>query len=347
MKLFSLDDTRAALTISDVIAALRVLYQELGHERAASGPRTDTLCESPSGGAYALKTMDGVIPKLELGSVRVSSDVIDWPTHNGTVRRDKVAAAPGARWTSLVLLFSTVTGEPLAILPDGYVQRMRVGGTSAIALDLMARPNVATLAVLGSGGQAGSALMGACAVRDFAEIRAWSPNRAHLERFRDEMRAELGREIVLADSARALVAGADVVLTATSSTAPVLDAAWLEPGMHLGSVRHSELDAATLRRAAHVVVHSHAANPVNTVVGAARLAEGDRGSSWSAYPTLGDLVCGRAATRTNDADVTCFVNNIGLGTQFTAVGHRLLENARTRGLGREFPTEWFTQNVRS
>ena len=347
MKLFSLDETRAALTMADVIGALRLLYEELGHARAASGPRTDTLCESPSGGAYALKTMDGVIPKLELGSVRISSDVIDWPTLNGAVRRDKVAAAPGARWTSLVLLFSTVTGEPLAILPDGYVQRMRVGGTSAIALDLMARRNVKTLAVLGSGGQAGSALMGACAVREFAEIRAWSPNRAHLERFRDEMQAELGREIALADSAKSLVAGADIVLTATSSTVPVLDAAWVEPGMHLGSVRHAELDAATLGRAAHVVVHSHAASPVNTVVGAAQLAEGDRGSSWSAYPTLGDLVCRNAPARANDAEVTCFVNNIGLGTQFTAVGAKLLEVARTRDLGRDFPTEWFTQNVRS
>src|ERR1700728_1641710 len=143
--------------MADVIAALRVLYEELGHARAASGPRTDTLWESPSGGAYALKTMDGVIPKLELGSVRVSSDVINWPTFNGAVRRDKVAAAPGARWTSLVLLFSTVGGEPLAILPDGYVQRMRVGGTSAIALDLMARRTVKTLAILGSAGRPGGA----------------------------------------------------------------------------------------------------------------------------------------------------------------------------------------------
>jgi ornithine cyclodeaminase/alanine dehydrogenase-like protein (mu-crystallin family) len=347
VRLFSLDDTREALSMPGVIGALRVLYEELGHERAASGPRTDTLCESPAGGAYALKTMDGVIPKLELGSVRISSDVVNWPTVNGSVRRDKVAAAPGARWTSLVLLFSTVTGEPLAILPDGYVQRMRVGGTSAIALDLMARRNVKTLAVLGSGGQAGSALMGACAVREFAEIRAWSPNRANLERFRDAMRTELGREIALADSAQSLVAGADVVLTATSSTVPVLDAAWVEPGMHLGSVRHAELDAATLARAAHVVIHSQAASPINTVVGAAQLAEGDRGTSWSAYPTLGDLVCGNAATRGNDAEVTCFVNNIGLGTQFTAVGAKLLEVARERDLGREFPTEWFTQNMRS
>ena len=243
MKLFSLDDTRGA---HDARRHRCVAFALRGARPRARGerPRTDTLCESPSGGAYALKTMDGVIPKLELGTVRISSDVINWPTLNGAVRRDKVAAAPGARWTSLVLLFSTVTGEPLAILPDGYVQRMRVGATSAIALDLLARRKTTTLAILGSGGQAGSALMGACAVREFAEIRAWSPNRRIFERFRDEMRAELGREIALADSAQSLIAGADVVLTATSSTAPVLDAASIEPGMHLGSVRHSELDEA-------------------------------------------------------------------------------------------------------
>lgn len=345
MKIFSLDDTRAALTMGDVIDTLRVLYEELGHGRAASGPRTDTLCESPSGQAYALKTMDGVVPKLQLGSVRISSDLINWPSHNGSVRREKVAAAPGARWTSLVLLFSTVTGEPLAILPDGYVQRMRVGATSAIALDLMARRDVKTLAVLGSGGQAGAALVAACAVRDFTEIRAFSPNRAHLEQFRDEFGAEIGRGILLADSPKSLVKGADVVLTATSSLEPVLDAAWIEPGMHVGSVRHTELDAATLARASHVVVHSHAASPIYTIVGDGSFPELERAST-DAYPTLADVVAGTAATRTNAAEVTCFVNNIGLGVQFTAVGAKLLEIAQVRDLGRDFPTEWFTQDIR-
>lgn len=347
MKLFSLDDTRAALTMPDVIGALRVLYEELGHGRAAGGPRTDTLCDSPAGQAYALKTMDGVIPKLALGSVRISSDVINWPTQNGSVRREKIGAAPGARWTSLVLLFSTATGEPLAILPDGYVQQMRVGGTSAIALDLMARRNTQVLAILGSGGQAGSAFAGACAVRDFTQVRVYSPNRSHLERFRDTIAAETGRDVVLAESAQALLAGADVVLTATSSLEPVLDVAWIEPGMHLGSVRHSELDDATLRRAQHVVVHSHDASPINTVAGDATFPELHRDASWDAYPTLADVVAGTVTTRADDAEVTCFVNNIGLGMQFTAVGAKLLEHAQARGLGREFPTEWFTQNVRS
>lgn len=347
MKIFSVEDTRAALTMADIIAALRVLYEDIGHDRAAGGPRTDTLCDSPAG-TYALKTMDGVIPKFGLGSVRISSDVVNWPERNGSARREKLAAAPGARWTSLVLLFSTLTGEPLAILPDGYVQQMRVGGTSAIAVDLMARRDAKVLAILGSGGQAGSALAGACAVREFTEIRAYSPNRAHLERFRDDMLAATGREIELAATPQSLLAGADVVLTATSSLRPVLDADWIEPGMHLGSVRHSEFDSVTLQRAACVVVHSHASEPVNTIVGRGTIPEMERGASrWTSYPSLADVVAGARVTRKSDADVTCFVNNIGLGTQFTAVGAKLLENAKLRELGREVPTDWFTQNVRS
>lgn len=104
MKVFSVEDAREVLKMPDVIAALRVMYRELGDGRAANRVRSDTICETPSGDAYGLKSMDGLVPKLEVGSVRINSDVVTWPKRAGTIRREKVPAAPGSRWTGLILL---------------------------------------------------------------------------------------------------------------------------------------------------------------------------------------------------------------------------------------------------
>src|SRR6185312_16367593 len=237
MKIFSNEDMRRVLKMPAVIDVLRTMYTELGHGRVTNRLRSDIYCGTPDGGVYVLKSMDGVVPKLVVSAIRINSDIITWIPGAGGVRKEKVPAAPGGRWVGLILLFSTRTGEPLAIMPDGYIQRMRVGGASGIALDLMARRDAKVLALLGTGWQAGAQLLAACAVRNFAELRAYSPNREHRERFKEEMREELGRDIVLKDSPDELVDGADVILIATNSIDPVLRAEWIKPGMHIATIR--------------------------------------------------------------------------------------------------------------
>jgi ornithine cyclodeaminase/alanine dehydrogenase-like protein (mu-crystallin family) len=60
---------------------------------------------------------------------------------------------------------------------------------------------------------------------------------------------------------------------------------------------------------------------------------------------LPQLVAGRAEGRKSDADVTCFINNIGLGYQFAAAGSLVYRKAKESGLGHELPTDWFTEDV--
>ncbi len=97
---------------------------------------------------YGLKSMDGVVPKLGVGAIRINSDIVTNPMVGNTRRRVKVPAAPNDRYVGLVLLFSTHNGEPLAIFPDGVLQRMRVGATNGLGVKYMARENVETLAIL-------------------------------------------------------------------------------------------------------------------------------------------------------------------------------------------------------
>src|SRR3954467_15691375 len=127
-------DVEQLLTMPECLAALEESYVELAEGRGLSRRRSDCLVPTGRGddAYFSLKSMDGVIPKLGIGAVRINSDIITTPLVGNKRRRVKVPAAPNDRYVGLVLLFSIQNGEPLAILPDGVMQRFRVGGASGL-----------------------------------------------------------------------------------------------------------------------------------------------------------------------------------------------------------------------
>src|SRR5215471_16291186 len=182
--ILSNDDVEKVLTMRECMAALEDAYAELAEGRGISRLRSDSFAPTNRGDAlYSLKSMDGVCPKLGVGAVRINSDIITWPDDGGTARRVKVPAAPNQRYVGLVLLFSVENGEPLAIMPDGVMQRMRVGAANGLGVKYLARKDATTVGILGSGWQAGAQLMAACAVREIAKIRCYSPNAQNRESF--------------------------------------------------------------------------------------------------------------------------------------------------------------------
>jgi hypothetical protein len=76
VKIYTIDEMRSVLKMPQVIESLRTLYQELGEGKAVNRGRTDIYSENKIGDAYILKSMDGVIPKLGVGAVRINSDII-------------------------------------------------------------------------------------------------------------------------------------------------------------------------------------------------------------------------------------------------------------------------------
>ncbi len=133
---------------------------------------------------------------------------------------------------------------------------------------------------------------------------------------------------------------------------PVLDAAWIEPGMHLTSVKVGELDAAVRVRCERLFIHWQQLAPEHLQLhgaGGENLSRAwpsvDKDGELAACPLLSDLLGGKVEGRQGAQQVTCFINNIGSGLQFAAVGAALLTAARDRGAGRELPGEWFTQDV--
>ncbi|MDP9186870.1 MAG: ornithine cyclodeaminase family protein [Verrucomicrobiota bacterium] len=128
-----------------------------------------------------------------------------------------------------ILLNDPETGVPRAVMDGRLITEMRTAAVSAAATKLLASPNAKVLAILGSGVQARSHVEALRLVRQFDEIRVWSPNKSHAESFAKEIGAE-------AMSAEEAARNADVIVTATSSKVPVLRGAWLKPGCHINAV---------------------------------------------------------------------------------------------------------------
>jgi ornithine cyclodeaminase/alanine dehydrogenase-like protein (mu-crystallin family) len=175
MRILSNDDVEKLLTMTECIAVLEEMYQDYARGQALHVPRVDSLSPSTEPAAYyAFKQMGGAWPRRRVQALRVNSDVITHPVIAGAPRRVKQPKANG-RWVGLVFLFSTDTGALLAVMPDGAMQRLRVGAASGIALKHLAREDVRTVALIGSGWQAGAQLMAALATRAFREVRVYSP----------------------------------------------------------------------------------------------------------------------------------------------------------------------------
>lgn len=352
--ILSNDEIDNLLSMSECIATLEEAYVELAEGRGVNRTRSDcfTLAAGRPEALYSLKSMDGVIPKLGVGAVRINSDIVTWPERGGTQVRAKVPAADG-RYVGLVLLFSCETGAPLMIAPDGVMQRMRVGATNGLGAKYMAREDARTVAVLGSGWQAGAQLMAICAVRRIERIRCYSPTGQNRVRFAQEMTQRLGREVEPVAKPEQALKGADVVLCATNAIQPVFFEEWITPGVHLSSIKLPEMHPGVLRRADRLAVHTFDTTPLHFTTKDLVVAEKAEGKGWSAKdefdlssaPTLPDLITGRYQGRTRPEEVTCFLNNLGMGYQFAAVGALTYRNAKERGVGRELPTEWFTEDV--
>jgi ornithine cyclodeaminase/alanine dehydrogenase-like protein (mu-crystallin family) len=352
--ILSNDDVARLLTVPECMEALEEAYAELGAGRGVNRTRSDTLAgiESRPEALYSLKSMDGIAPKFGVGAVRINSDVVTWPKRGNNQRREKVPAA-GGRWVGLVLLFSAENGEPLAILPDGVLQRIRVASANGIAAKYMARQDASRVGLLGSGWQAGTQLMAICAARKIERIRCFSPTAENRAKFAAEMTPLLGIEVEPVTSAEEAIENADVVMCATNSIDPVYFESWIVPGVHISSIKRPEIDQGALKRADRLVIHTNDGKPLHFTTRDLDVPETAEGKGWELagdidfgkLPTLPDLVSGRYRGRTRAEDVTAFINNLGMGYQFAAAGAVVYRKAREQGLGHELPTEWFTEDV--
>jgi ornithine cyclodeaminase/alanine dehydrogenase-like protein (mu-crystallin family) len=142
-------------------------------------------------------------------ALRVTSDMAGHSFTNGVKRRRILPVATGNRYCGLVILFDIETIEPVAIMPDGVIQKLRVAALSAVGAKYLAPAKPAQLALFGSGWQAGAHLEFLCSLFEFQRIKVFSPNSEHCREFAKTMSERLSRTIEAASSSRDAVNGSD------------------------------------------------------------------------------------------------------------------------------------------
>lgn len=205
---------------------------------------------------------------------------------------------------AVIVLFRPETGEPLVMMDGRLITEMRTAAVSAVATDLLARRDVNVLAILGSGVQARSHLEALRIVRQFREVRVWSPRHA----------ADFAREhgISASASAEEAVRGADVIVVATSATTPILKGAWLSAGAHVNAVGATrpnwrELDDDCVVRAKLFVESREAASKES----------GDVIAAQNIVAELGELIAGSKPGRASLEEITLY-KSVGVAIEDVA-----------------------------
>src|SRR5438093_12664974 len=206
------DQVRQHLRMAALIAAMEKALIDFSSGKVRQPGRSVINAEPPGGflGLLPALTPDGL--GLKAVTFYPSNAGRGIPTHMATI-----------------FLCDPETGGPLAIMDGRLITEMRTAAVSAAATKLLAARDATILAILGSGVQGHSHGEALRLVRNFEEIRVWSPTKEHAERFAKEIGAT-------ATSVEQAISGADVIVTATNSKTPVLKGLWLKPGCHVNAV---------------------------------------------------------------------------------------------------------------
>jgi alanine dehydrogenase len=226
----------------------------------------------------------------------------------------------------LFLLYRAEDAEPLATIEANALGQIRTGAASGLATELLARPDSRTLAIVGSGFQAETQLEAMrAAMPGIRQVRVWSRSAEKREAFARRAGAEA---VATAEEA---VHGADILVTATSSGEPVVDAAWVTPGTHINAMgsnqaRRRELPADLVHRADLIAVDN---------LEQSRMESGDlllafeTEEDWRRVIELQDVVAGRAGRR-DARQITVFKSN-GLAVEDVIAAGFVYERAVAAG----------------
>jgi alanine dehydrogenase len=300
------EQVREILTMEACLREVETAYRADGRGEAQMFPRRKLVLPDK----HSYKILSGALPSLGvLGTLGYTGG---YPRHRSPFECRK-----------LLTLFNAETGEPLACLESEYLSWLRTGATAGVAVRHLALPEVAKIAIIGSGRQARSSLMAVHLVREIQEVQVFSPTPEHRQAFANEMAGQLNVTLIPAATAREAVRDAQVVITATSHHQPVFFGSWLEPGTTIIALGahdpdRRELDGGTLHRADLVVVdhREQALQEEGEII----LAREEGFFSKTAEPiTLGEVVAGRQPGRCTLNEKIVFLSG-GIALEYLTVG---------------------------
>jgi ornithine cyclodeaminase/alanine dehydrogenase-like protein (mu-crystallin family) len=292
------EQVRQHLRMEELIPAMEKALIDFSAGQVTQ-PVRSVITVDPSGGFFGMMpalTPDGL--GIKIVTFYATNAKLGIPTHMATI-----------------FLADPETGTPLAVMDGTLITEMRTAAVSAATTKLLAPPDARVLAILGTGVQAHSHVEALRLVRQFAEIRVWSPTREHAEGFAKE----IGAKSMPAEEA---VRGADVVVTATNSKTAVLKGSWLKRGCHVNAVGACrpdwrELDDEVMTNVVFVDSREAAIKESGDVIF----------SRAKIYAELGEALAGKVPPRANETTV---FKSLGMAVEDIAAALLVYWSARKR-----------------
>lgn len=325
-------EIRGLMDVSEYMDAVEVGYRELGAGAGAVYPRENLWIKGDSNESHG----GGHLPAGSKASFKFKVGLL--PNLGGAGVNAYTAGLPQGLETFL-FLFDTESGALAAILEVMYLSWLKTAAVSALATSHLAPPDSSVMALFSTGRHARSQLYALTKVADIQRVQAYSRDPLKRRAFCEKMSAELGIDVLPADSPQDALREADIITAITTSATPVFDGRDLPNrplhinglGAHYPWVR--EIDEYTVlnsRVFVDVIQQGISENgeiviPLEAGVIDQTHVKGD----------LGALVVGQVPARLEDTKWTLFLSG-GTGIDDIAVATRLYQRARERGIGTEF-----------
>lgn len=237
---------------------------------------------------------------------------------------------------AIIVMNDPATGVPLAVMEGLWITKLRTAASAAVAAQALARRESTVIGLLGCGAQAEGQILALAELFHLTRVSVWGYRAGEAARFCRLMRRRLPG-VIFEPCARveSCVRPADLLVTVTPSRRPLVQRAWLKPGVHINAVGadgpgKQELDPCILREATVVVDDREQAihgGELNVAVSQRRY------DPRAIHATLGDVLIGRRRGRRSPHEITVF-DSTGLAIHDVALGAAVLRQARRRGLGR-------------
>ena len=305
-------------TMADFIAAVEAAYTDQGRGEFDILPRQNFVIDVPGRKAKGSLKIGG-------GSLR-GVGVMGASLYSGGYGGMNL-------W---ITLYAAATGKVLAILHGATIGQMKTGATAAMAAKYLARENARTVGILGSSDQARTQLLGLAAVRDIEAVRIHSPTPDHREAYAAWAGDTLPHlDVTAVGSAEEAVRDVDILVTVTNAHEPILDGGWIAPGTHCSVIgahypKRREIDTQTLLKG-HVIVDDldqafHEKGEILIPLEAGEITRDH------VKGCIGDVITGKVAGRTSDAQITMFLSG-GTALEYMGVSAMLHEKAMEAGIG--------------
>lgn len=327
------EDVRKALTIEDTIEAVEDAYRQQGRGLGQDTPRREVRIKGKGLPhiAFGTTAVHQGLAYLEESKVVVLSHLFE--VRSRTQKR----VAKGA-----IYLLDPSDGETLAVIQSPYGGWSSTGASGAVGAKYLSREDSITAGVIGTGRQGRSQLLFLSKVRGIEKAFAYSGKRRD-EEYAREMGRKLGIDIVATDGPEEVVRNADVLITATFSTEPIVRGEWVSEGTHINAIGadcplKAELDVATFERADKIVIDGDKAMTIGEI--AIPMKQGILRPE-DIYGKIGEVVAGVKPGREYDAEITIFESD-GTGISGAGVAAKIYQKVKEMGLGIETSSQYFS-----